>query len=390
VKSFDILLVLGYFRSATAYLSIIRHLSGEFRIGILPLETDCSLQNKTGEAQALFLQLCTQFGAQIVEQGQPVLARLMLIQQFPYSDALVARLLDSVSASRKIGLMTLAMAGIEQHDRFVDQFKIRQVYVPSRRFMRFLLEKRQAQARYEGVEIIEIGLPFGKYPIFPEFQVDWLIAAPTLFSFRSESGKHDFLKTVLALLDKIPESESVVYKSHNGNVLDYFAPRYHYALARLISRMPGAEKVVASLQLYFPRFLWVHFSRVITGVLHLQVLHRARPMQEVTPYADISLEAFLPGVQKGVIGGLSNTIWGALFFNLPFLNCVDINSRSNEQSAFLSKDPTNLLDLNLQYFGVPFCAGDITEAAYGLGVVSDLDRQGDLIQTIRHVLAKDS
>ena len=106
-------------------------------------------------------------------------------------------------------------------------------------------------------------------------------------------------------------------------------------------------------------------------------------MSALTPYGDMSLEAFLPGVRKGIIGGLSNTIWGTLYFGLPFFNCVNRPPGQSRTSELLNKSSETLLDLNLEFFGVPFCAGDISNGASGTGIVREEDRQGDLVRTIR-------
>lgn len=386
-RSFDILLVVGYFRSATSFLSVIRYLSQDFCIGVLFTDVDPTLTAKTGHAHALFTQLCVQFGATLVDTNQPVRTRLMMVQQFPYPDDIAAQIRTNVAAEQCAGLMALATAGIEKHDRYVEQFGIRRVFVPSRHFMDFLLARRGAESRYVGIEVEEVGLPFRRYPVFPEFTTDWLIAAPTLFSFHTEVGKHSFLRTVLALLEQVPSSDVVTYKPHNGNANDYFAPRFHYAVATLIRWLPGNEHILKAAIKHAPRPIKRHFERILTGVLHLRVLRRAKPMSELTPYADISLEAFLPGVKKGVIGGLSNTIWGTLYFGLPFYNCVDPALRG-AASELLEKSSANLLDLNMEYFGVPYCQGSIAPVNRGSCSRGSAQPEFDFIAQLRCELAR--
>lgn len=381
MKKVDILLVMGYFRSATAFLSVVRYLTPTLRIGVLNAGSDPLLKRKTGNAEALFMRLCEQFGADIIGLDQPVETQLMVVQQFVYPDEVTSRLMSSVKAVRVIGMLTLAMAGLDKHDRFLTQFSIDTVLAPSRRLTDFLLRRRGALDRYRDVTVENVGLPFRQYPVFPEFSVDWLIAAPTLFSFHSEVAKHSFLKNVLALLEQMPDSDVVVYKPHNGNVLDYFAPRYHYALARLTARFPPLVRIAECLAQRATGPLKRHAQAVVTGLLHLRVLKRAKPMSDVTPYADISLEAFLPGVKKGVIGGLSNTIWGAMYFDLPFFNCIDPSLRA-KSSELLDKSSASLLDLNLEFFGVPYCRGQLVAGAEGSAAVTKSDRQGDLLAAI--------
>ena len=162
------------------------------------------------------------------------------------------------------------------------------------------------------------GCRFGAHPVFTDFGVDWLIAAPTLFSFSTEAGKQAFLRDVLALFSQIPSSDVVAYKPHNGNQRDYFVPRLNYAVASLFRLIPGGERLLGILAHTGPSASRRVFSRTLTSALHSRVLGRAVPMSQLTPYGDISLEAFLPGVRKGVIGGLSNTIWGTLYSRCRF------------------------------------------------------------------------
>ena len=381
MKSYDLVLVVGYFRSATSFLSVIKALERKLRIAVLPTDADPTMKHKTADAHAVFLDLCRLLGADILDIDESASASLMVIQQFPYDDALADNIQQKIKSNEHIGLMTLAMAGIEKHDAFLKQFGISKVYVPSQRFMEFLLAKRKAGARYEGIKIKDVGLPFALHRIFPEFSADWMIAAPTLFSFHNEGGKQQFLRTVNQLLSQIPLGDVVVYKPHNGNQLDYFAPRLHYWFAGLIDQMPAARKLLHTAgRLPWP-WLRMQIDRVETCVLHRAILKRATQMSEVTKFAGMSLEAFLPGVRKGVIGGLSNTIWGTLYFNLPFYNCVDDSARQG-RSELLDKRSDALLDLNLQYFGVPFCTGELGMDTRKLGIVQPHERQGDLVAEI--------
>ena len=378
----DLLLVLGYFRSATAYLSVIRHLSPQLSIAVLPSLASQSLRSKTGEAEDLFLRLCGEFGARIITHDQRVQATLAVVQQFAYQPDLAASLDRRISAKRRTGLLGLAYAGLEKHDEFLKQFGIRKAYTPSRRFTEFLLQRRGAGHRYSGVEIEEVGLPFEKYPVFPDFEVDWLIAAPTIFSFSTERDKQTFLQTVLDLLEQIPDEDVVAYKPHNGNVLDYFAPRLHYPIAALADTFSGASERLQQLADRAPAPVRRHLAKTITSMLHRRVLRRAVRMSALTPYADISIEAFLPGVRKGVIGGLSNTIWGALYSRVPYYNCVNRPAGPAKASELVNKTSDALLDLNLEYFGVPFCEGDPSKGSRGEAIVLESDRQGDLLQAI--------
>jgi hypothetical protein len=390
----DLVLVVGYFRSATPFLSLVRHLSGAFKVGMVFTELNASLEKKTGDAHRLFVELCTDFGATIVQPEERIDARLMVVQQFPYEDAIVAGLLDRIAAREIVGMLTLASAGLEKHDRFLMQFGLRRAFAPDAGLVRFLLERRNASDRYDDLEVVEVGLPFDKHPVFGDFQVDWLIAAPTLFSFHSEAGKQQFLRCILDLMAQMPATDRVAYKSHNGSVDDYFAPRQYYRLATLLRPLPWAEKTLLWLSGFDRLGAVAGFCRrLLTTLLHLRVLHRAVPMGRLTPYAALSIEAFLPGVRKGVIGGLSNVIWGTRHFGIPFYNCVDPDLRIGPTEFKAGADW--LLDVNMQYFGVPFCAGRLTTPAESRGMPVSRPRMPDLVaqvqtelQTPRHALTQ--
>lgn len=381
MKHYDLVLVVGYFRTAMSFLSLVSALGRQLRIAVLSVEADPGMRSKTGEAHVTYLELCRKFGADLLNIQEVAHARLLIVQQFPYADELARRIRQKVTAENCVGLMTLAMAGVEKHDNYLRQFDIRKAYVPNRRFLDFLLARRNAQVRYSGVVIEEVGLPFARYPVFPEFRADWIIAAPTLFSFHNESGKQQFLRDVEKLLHAMPDSDVVVYKSHNGNKLDYFAPRIHYFFARMAKKIRFGESLLRFIQVLPLRWLRDHADRLQTCLLHLSILDRAMPMSHLTRYAEMSLEAFLPRVAKGVIGGLSNTIWGTLYFDLPFYNCVDNSMRQGESELF-GRSSRALLDLNLEFFSVPYCQGDLSVDTRVLSIVGSDERRGDLIASV--------
>lgn len=383
----DALLVVGYFRSATPFLSVIRHLAAGSCIGVLFVDTDASLKAKTGEAHELFVELCAQFGARIVRLGEPVQTRLMVVQQFVYADDVVARLRDSVHADSTIGMMTLASAGLAPHDAFVAQFGIGRAYCPDVGLVRFLLQRRGAEQRYRGVILQEVGLPFCSHPVFPEFEVDWLFAAPTTFSFFSEAGKLRFLLTVSELLEKIPAGSRVAYKPHNGHMLDYFAPRLYYPLGRALSALPLMFRAARWLSRRPVAQHITALTKLLAAILHVGIVRRAVPMHALTRYADISVEAFLPGVREGVIGGLSNVIWGASRTGLRYLNCIDPEDRRG--TTQLKPGAAVPLDLNLEYFGVPYCNGELGDGAEACARSAG-NRTVDLVDAVREDLAEPS
>lgn len=386
IQRFDVVLVLAHFRAATTYLSIIRTLSSRLRIGLLLASVDPAYLQKTIPGQKTFVHLCQKFGATLIEPAARVTAELMLIQQYHYPQHTAMDIVKRVTARKRIGMMGLASAGLEKQDSFLSLFGLQRLYVPSRRLMQFLITERGADDRYAGMEAIEVGLPFAKYPVFPEFEVDYILASPTVFSFHSETGKQHFLETVDRLLEQIPCNARIAYKPHNGNVRDYFAPKFHYGIGCTIKPFHTLRKTLFGLASRAPSRWRSHAQKIETSIRHTAILDRVIPMLKLTPYADISIEAFLPGVRSGVIGGLSNTIWGTLYSGLPYYNCVDSSLRSEQSELLPHKNSDAYLDMNLRFFGVPYCEGSLALGAHGEGIVTEADRGGDLIRSIEDEL----
>lgn len=362
-KDFDLILVIGYFRSALPMLSIVRYLSPKFRIGLRFQPLNSQMEAKTGDAQRLFEHLCIDAGGVRCVVGSPATCLLMLVQQYPYTDSFVTSVQADIKAKETWGMLTLASMGLDVHDAFLKQFDVTGMTVPDKGLADFLINIRNAKSRYQELEMIEVGLPFKKYPVFEEFSVDWIVAAPTLFSFHTEVGKQRFLRDVLKLLEQTPANDVVAYKSHNGNAKDYFTPRLHVQVAKIISLLRISEVWIETLIRRMPTKIRPQMAKVLTALLHLRLMRRVVPMPYLTSKADMSIEAFLPGVRKGVIGGESNTIWGALFMGLPYYNCVQAGERNAGKSELIKKSGDKVLVTNLKYFGVPYCNAQITPKA---------------------------
>lgn len=385
-QDFDLLIVIGYFRSALPLLSIVRYLSPQLRVGLYFQPLSSQMEAKTGKAQKMFERLCMEFGGVQYVAGASARCRLMLVQQYPYTTDFVSSVHADIDAEEIWGMLTLSAMGLNAHDSFLSQFCVTRLTVPDKCLANFLIESRNASSRYQNIDMIEVGLPFKKYPVFENFCVDWIVAASTLFSFHTEVGKQSFLRDILKLMSQIPKSEVVVYKAHNGNKKDYFTPRLYAHIASLISYFPNSERLLEKLLIRMQPRLKFHVSKILTALLHARVIHRAAPMIELTPMADMSIEGFLPGVRKGVIGGESNSIWGTLFMGLPYYNCVSPDERKSGKSELLNKSGDTLLEMNLKYFGVPYCQGLLTKISDQSNVVNEVRFNDNIVDLVlRHL-----
>jgi hypothetical protein len=349
----DLILIIGYFRSAMPLLSVIRYLSSSLRIGLRFQPLNPELKNKVSHLQKEFELLCVELGASLLSPRLLYKCELLIVQQFPYDLHFVSSIKSNISARVVWGALSLASMGLEAHDLFINQFGVSKVTVPDKGLANFLLSSRSAHSHYQGLEMVEVGLPFRDYPLFDDFSVDWIFASPTLYSFRTEAEKHCFLRDVLKLLQQLPSTDTVAYKPHNGNERDYFSPLIYSLLARILIFVPRSICLLETLIDKFPDFLPSHTSRLMTAFLHLRLMDLTIPMSNLNLNGHMSLESFLPGVRKGVIGGESNTMWGVTHFDLTYCNCVS-RIVQNPKSQLLSNDGSSTLGLNLVYFGIPY------------------------------------
>lgn len=386
-RDYDLVLVLGFFRRLTYYLNIIKYLSAEFRIGLLPVPLEESLRRKHKTTQEAFTKICVAMGAEVAEPG-PVSASVALVPQQPYTHEALCLIKENVMCSRKIAVMGLAWAGL--HDEFVEALAIHKMFVVHKALYDFLFRHRRGTLPQDGTDIVEVGLPYKKYPVFPDFQTDYLLAIPTPFSFPTEDDKWDFLETVLSIFERLDPDDRVVHKPHNAVDYDYFSPSRYNRLAALLRPLPDPwlRNTLRPATHRLPGRLGDPVGRLYTAFLYRQVMRRVIRMEAVTPHHYCAMEAFLPGVRKGVIGGLSNTIWGSLYFRLPFYNCVDIYRQNRGCGKTLyQKDPAQLLDLNLRFFNVPYCNGQLDFDPKHFGLINESTREADLLAALRRELA---
>jgi len=374
--------VLEFYRSVTQYLNIIKYLGGTYRIGVFRTTILENTLIKNQDAQNNFLELCVEYGADVLKKGDHK-TRLLIIPQRPFCSSAISEI-KRIEAIRRIGLFTLAWAGMTVHDKILSDFSLEKIMVIDLSFFEFLIDARDAIKKYEKIEVIEVGLPFNKYPLFPEFSADYILVMPTPFSFAHQKDKRMFLEAVLDLFEGIPLADKIVHKSHNGMSIDQFSSIKIKFLLPVLLKLPFFKLAMENYHKIKTKYISDILEVFHTEYLYQKVLKRTVPLHIETEYNQLALEAFLPGIKKGVIGGASNTIWGTLFSKIPFYNCVDFfkQDRNSPNKLYGKKNPGRWLDLNLQYFYVPFCEGKLTFNKQLYETISEKTRNSDLIHEI--------
>lgn len=383
---YDLVLVVEYFRSVTAYLSIIQGLSSDFSIGVYQVALSEFDTGKNDQAQAEFLKKCQALGADIIT-SKSVQTSVLLIPQRPLNKDAVSDIKERFEAETTVLLLGFAFPGIKLQDEIFQYFTFKKAYAIDKNFIKFLADKRGVSKIYDAIDIVEVGLPFKKYPIFYDFNADYILAMPTLFSFTHECDKWAFLETVQKLITHVDITDIIVHKPHNGFERDQFSTPNMRLLLQKLKYFPGIYRIFKFVANYSPiKKIRDLTAKLYTAYLYEKVLARTITMEQAGGYTNFAMEAYLPGVKKGVIGGTSNTMWGTLFFKLKFFNCVDISNqqRDGKNKSYGNKKPDKYLELNLQYFMVPYCGGEYVFDEKLWNIPSAACRDGDLIDELRN------
>lgn len=375
MKVCDIVLVFPNFRRNAVYLSIIKHLSRDFSIGIIQVPIDSP--GKTISVDRLFLDMCKDFGAEIMCPGKKVSTNLLIIPQWQYSRKAIAVIRDTISESQK-NICTCALTWAGMKSDLFETFDIHKVFVTDKQLFSYLLERKNLPTTFNH-EIVEVGLPFEKYPVFDEpLNIDYIIAMPTPFSFPHRRSKIVFLENVSKVIDEISRTDPecvIAVKRHNATKSEHFLNRKFIILSSFLNKL-GLNFLT---KLLMRRKSFSLLSAIES--LHRDLLNKATPLDTHTLNSEFPLEIFLPSVRKGVIGGLSNTMWGALFFKKPYFNCIPDSIRQQ-------LDNNLTLKVSLEYFGIPSCNGRLTFDSANFDRISDSTRNADLIDILRKELRK--
>ena len=292
-------------------------------------------------------------GAEICNKDHKYNTDLILIQQHLYEHDFVKKISNNISYRKAIAWIGYRL-GYGGNDTFLNYFDISICAINDINLFNLFVDFRKCRDLYSKYEIKEVGIPFLDYPPFETPDLDWLIASPTTFSFDNEEDKHKYLKNIIILLCQIDNSKIIAYKPHNGNQRDYF--QKYNIFANFIPFPFFTVRLIENLISYSPKLVKKHLSFFLTALLNKIILKRAISLSELSDKHYLPIEAFIPNLSEGIIGGNSNTIWATRFYKKKYLNCIE-PKKFEIKDIYKQKNITLLT--NLSYFGVPFCENDI-------------------------------
>ncbi|MBW1680340.1 MAG: hypothetical protein JRJ35_05250 [Deltaproteobacteria bacterium] len=382
IRSFDLILVFASFRRSTIFLPIVKMLSAQFKIGILPLQLPLKEKRKTRETDSLFLGLCVELGAEILK-GARYHAKISIIPQWPYSEEQLIFLETRLQSDRVFWMVGLTMGNF--HFDRLGKIKVDKLLVPDLDLYHYRLKVREEEQTAEITPsmLVEIGVPFKKYPVLPDMGIDYLWANPTPLSLPDVINRLEYLECVKRLIDNIPEKDVIALKPHNAiESHDYIVS----LLALYLLKFPLIKPFSSAISRFSKKIarklsngpLKNAFLNLVIAHTYMEILRRVTPLKALTSYHNFSLELILPQVKKGLITGRSNSIWHGLYTKLPVYNCVDKNQ--------IIENKTKMNYESMKYFEVPYCNGRLEFEAKHFDVIREETRKRDLIKWLSNEL----
>ncbi len=310
---YDIVLTYTSFRRHEAYVNIVKGLAGKFRVGILRFKP----VHKWESVEDRYLELCSSFGADIFfyDDNKKVTADILILPRFGkgYKEYILSDLPRMVSYKKLMVMTASLMGGYPNIDEVYEKLGKPSVLVQSEKYFGIYEPETRRFAEEKGVEIVEVGVPFCKYPIFPDFSADYILAYPSHCSVFSQKDAYILLRNFVKAFKEIGKKSSVYVKRHNarehGNKLSYALffrrGRWWKSISAFLHFFSPFVDILAKLNIA-PDFLLNIFSRLQNDY----IFYRCKNLTD--EYPAFGIEHFMCGLKEGVITGMSNVILLAL------------------------------------------------------------------------------
>jgi len=332
VKNFDIILVYTIFRKHETYLNIIKSLSPDYTIGVFLCKPSSDKTQATDKAAIEFYE---RLGATIINDKskcsilflprfgegrfQEIFEDLPKIIQFEQVFVQTGTLMEGVSNNIK---------------EIIENLGRPKILVPSKRYFGMFDKESIKVVKENFLEVVEVGQPYFKYPVFEDFHTDYLVAYPSHVSITNPLQHYLLLKNFVNIVMHLPENAKIMVKPHNvkdkGNQISktnfnnkFDVPLYikKYFLF-IIYQFEFIWKNLNYLK-WLPNRLFNSLNNRIfnflNGIQNSYIFSRCENILD--NYPAFGIEHFMKGVSKGIITGLSNSIFVALMHRVPVCVC---------------------------------------------------------------------
>lgn len=374
VSYFDLILVYSTFRKHETYMNIVKALAQTLSIGIFM----CQAGRKWQETEYKVIEMYQQLGATLVE-GQAE-CKVLFLPRFgkgrfkEYFEDLPQRI-----QYKNLFVQTgTLMEGVLSIKEICENLGKPTLLVPSIKHFGLYEKGTLNYLKQNPLELVEVGQPFLSYPVFEDFKADYLVAYPSHVSIVNSFQHYCLVKNITSVLFSLPQDAKIFVKPHNvrdkGNrISTKLSDRKLFSIFNKIN-FPTRLIQIALKSIYLFDFryrgfyLFKYFPKkilnLIIGVQNDYIFSRC--INLLKHYPAFGIEHFLRGVSKGVITGLSNTIFVALMHKVPIYIC----------DPFMDERSANYQTM-IREFGIDRWEGFSTE---GFDLIDDSTRNADLIK----------
>jgi len=381
VEVFDIILVYTSFRRHENYINIIKCLASRLRIGLLKFEA----KHSWTESEEKYFRMCLEYGAILVKEKAE--CHTLIISRFGgnpgsgYFKDILEDMPRYIKYGRVLVNVTTLMSGIPKIKEICKFLGDPIIITPGAEYFAEFEPETKAFLREHPLVVVEVGIPYLKFPIFPEFSTDYILAYPSHTVISQDWQHYRFLKNITAALRKLPKKVKVVVKPHNarddGNKLSrLFILRLFPALRWLIRPALWVLRIF-DITLKGRSSYERLPNRLLKYIIYLHndyIFSRCENLLD--KYASFGIEHFLSGIRKGIITGLSNTIVLALIAKKPVYNADDLPL----------DDKPDTYRIIVEKFGVKQWKGFSSD---GFGLIGESVRTADLMDYLESTVKID-
>lgn len=343
MKRYDIVFVIGYHRSAYILLGLVNQFSNIKNVAVIFYEDDQELHQKTGRYKQRIIQ-DLRIKCDIIDAGDKFTAELLIIQQFNYTTNFLDVLKLSANFKQDYIVMSFASTGLANFDEVIEKFPTATLLTQDSTFLYILCKKRNVSS-IQGRNVLEIGLPAFDVDLKNKPLFDWMILAPTTFSLQTLRARNNFLYNAIQFILQNP-SDYYVYKEHNGNHRDSLGL---FVLPSFIRNLILKTSIINLMVYIFynnKSEKGKYKALFLNLLLRLDLSCRVVKLSQYHKNAHQAAEEFMPNIRKGLLGGYSNTIWAASYYNKKYIN---LSSEDDYQKIYENPKSRKLLGVNLDY-----------------------------------------
>ncbi|MBT6228215.1 MAG: hypothetical protein HOI47_16340, partial [Candidatus Scalindua sp.] len=381
MKTYDLILVYWFSRVHHYYANIIKALSSEYRIGLLLSDEDNFYASRKSfrvskQTDKQFRSLCVQFGADLIYVNEKVKGRIVILPVVGgvSTEDYLSKFRGNVSWDKPIGMFFFSGSGGIGGLKNIMDMGVDKFIVPAKDILAKRINHDGQIKEIENLDIIEMGFPYKKYPVFDNLNIDidFLVAYPSHTHFKpgKEKDKYAFVNELYKLLKRIDTSNKIYLKRHSNSDKSQFFSSLDGGPLWFLKVAGFVASILSTLSPVYKRKLY----RIAIKLKNSLIARKYPSLEEVTQYHNLGIELFLPHVRQGLITGNSATQFHALYSELAIYNCDP-----------QEKDEIAALPYSAAYI-VPFCNGDLAFDRSNFNRISNECKNADIIQLIRDEL----